>query len=342
MKIFQNQWRWQNILRSQPVESPSAFIYFSGPLAELIGPRDEMSKPIWRLEPNVFQVREPDPIYLIFRRCSHRFLQEIQTKKPGKIVFFIDDNIWEVGEESCLPEDYRKRLLQYKSEIFLPLGEIADTIISPSASILEHYAGKNCVLIAPSLVGDVSALKHFDAAGEPVEMVFCGTRSHLADLEMIAPDLRRLLDDFPNLRFTTFLGRHVPRLLQHRQSTHLRPMNWPTYRQFQQENNFHISVSPAIDSAFNQSRSISRMMDNAYFGAAGLFTDQKPFNEIIDHGLNGMLVDSSNGNWYEAISRLINNPKGLVALAYNGQITAGGIGDRVVHRRFLLNFLGLS
>lgn len=342
MQIFRNQWRWQNILRTHRSESPSSYIYFSGPLADLIGLPGTQSKPIWRLEPNVFHVREPAPIYLIFRSCSYEFLKAIRNEKPGEIVFFIDDNIWEIGEESYLPADYRKRLLKYKSDIFQPLCELADIIISPSAKILEHYTEKSSIQIEPALIGDVSTLEHFDTANEPIELVFCGTRSHLVDLDMIAPDLRRLLDDFPNLRLTTFLGRHVPRLLQHPQSTRLQPMTWTAYRQFQRENNFHISVSPAIDTAFNQSRSISRMMDNAYFGAAGLFTDQNPFSQVIDHGRNGLLVDSSNGNWYEAVSQLIDNPKELVGLAYNGQITARKIGDRSVRRRFLLNFLGLS
>jgi len=48
-------------------------------------------------------------------------------------------------------------------------------------------------------------------------------------------------------------------------------MSWEKYRAFVACHRFHIAIAPALDTAFNRSRSLSRLHDHAAYGAAGLF-----------------------------------------------------------------------
>ncbi len=323
-------------------DNPTSEIYFTGPLADLIGPAEMASASIRRVEPNVFEILDDEPATIIFRGCSERFLRKLQSAPQRQIILFMDDNLWVLDDDLFLPADYRARLLKFRTRIFFPLLALADLLISPSEKILEHAGGKSTALVHPGLIGAPSPLAHYQDGSQRVEMIFSGTRSHLADLEMIAEDLRRLLVNFPQLHLTTVLGRHSPRSLRCRNAIHLPPMSWPRYKGFLLKRHFHIALVPAINSAFNRSRSISRLLDNAYFGAAGLYSNQAPFANFLDHDVNGLLVDTGNGSWYETIVNLIKDRDQILKLASEGQSRAREIGNTARLREFWLKTLTLT
>lgn len=323
-------------------ETPTTSMYFSDVMSDLIGESIESNKPIIRLEPNVFEIVGDIKTILVLRYISPMRLDLIKKGFFQRIIYFVDDDMSSIELEKKLPEDYRRRMTNFKNEIVLPISRIASEVIAPSSHIIDKFKKVQKSILFPALLHEPSDLSHHENLYGQFNIVFNGTRSHLADLNFIVSALKSVLARHPQVRLTTFLGGHAPDGLKNNQTEHLPAMEWNSYRNFINVNKFHLALAPALETQFNRSRSPSRILDNAGFGAVGLYSNREPFSNWIKHGENGMLVSDGPKAWISMIDEMINNRVNTKAIAARGQQLASHLGDRNSVRKFWIDKLGLS
>jgi Glycosyl transferases group 1 len=323
-------------------ETPTTSIYFSDVMSDLIGENTASKKPILRIEPNVFMTVGQNPKILVVRYISPDGLLKIQRRSVKDVIYLVDDDISSIELESKLPKDYRRRMIKFKNEIVLPISKIASEIIAPSPLIVDKFRKKSKTILMPSFIHEPADLTHHDNLGEQFNIVFNGTRSHLADFNFIVPAIKNILSRNPHVRVTTFLGDYAPSGLQGSQVSHLSAMDWNSYRRFVGANKFHVALAPALDTQFNRARSPSRILDNAGYGAVGIYSDRQPFSDWIVHNDNGLLVADEPNSWVAAIEDLLNNRSKSKAIAENGKQCALQLGDRNRMRQFWLDKLAIS
>ena len=319
---------------------PSASIYFSEPLADLIGSRRHQSdRPIRKISRNVYGCGN---CAVIIRYASPRDLQMLEAESFEKVYLLIDDDIFSLGENDGLPADYRRRLLGYREGPFRRLLELVTHVVAPSERILASYLRKRALQLDPAQCHQAGALVHHDRTRH-FDVVFAATRSHLQDLNHMAVALAEFLKARPEARLTTFLNGHAPRALKHMPNAiHLPVMEWSRYRVFVAENRFHAAIAPALDTAFNRARSISRLHDHAAFGAAGIYSRQPPFAGIVSDGQSGLLLANNPGEWRDALIRLAESREQTQGLAAGGQILSQTLGDMRRVRNFWLRELNFA
>lgn len=313
---------------------PSASIYFAEPLADLIGTRrSHPDRPILKITRNIYVC---DGCAIIIRYASPRDLRILESHGFKKIYLLIDDDIFSLGEHDGLPADYRERLLGYRDGIFRRLLDLVTHVVAPSERILAAYRRKRALQLDPAQTHKTGALVHHNRTRH-FDVVFAATRSHLQDLDHMAPALVEFLKARPDARLTTFLNGHAPRILKNLPNAiHLPMMEWGRYRRYVAENRFHAAIAPALDTDFNRARSISRLYDHAAYGAAGVYSRQPPFSGIVAHGQSGLLLPNNPPEWRDTLISLAGAREQTHALAVGGQILSQTLGDMRRVRNFWL------
>ena len=324
------------------VEVPSTSIYFSRLMADLISDTKDLSYPIWRIESNVFHIHGPNPSTIVMRYCSPGLRDELLSGRFGRLILFLDDNFWAMDRASGLDRSYRKRLAAYRDATLVPLLRKAELLVVSSDAIAQSAGAENVARVDPVMIRPVGGLRHFETVDARLSVVFPATRSHLVDLEMIEDELLQFLTQYPKAHLTTFLGAHAPKSLRLPNADHRRPLDWQSYEAVLEKERFHLSIAPAIDSLFNRSRSLTRILDNAYLGAVGLYTDSEPFQSVVDHQKSGILVPREAGAWFAALEKAYHDRKELAQVAAAGQSLAQDIGDAAKWRRFWLSLLQIG
>lgn len=235
----------------------------------------------------------------------------------GPVHYLIDDDIPAGIADPALPEGYRQRLEQaFRESVETRAFRRITMVITPSARLEERYRalGVEVRRLDPAWpVPQTADLRHF-AAGGPVRVAFLGTRSHLADL-----DLLREAVEAPRRtwEFHHFLGAHAPEWLLRQTLVEAHaPMGWAGYRRKLARLRFHLAVYPMQDTPFNLARSCNKVMEHAMAGAASVFSARVPFAGMIRNGQDALLA--ADDEWTALLHHLCADPAGLHGLAEAG------------------------
>lgn len=318
--------------------NPTTDIYFAIPLHDLIkSPLAVKSNcPISRIGPNCFLANNRA---VVIRYITEKELQTLHRLKVDKLFYIIDDDFQFLQDDNSLPEDYRRRLLNFSSNQLPKLLAITDAVVAPNDKILKSYSDKQTFFLHPSFTALCDDFSHFKETGT-IKILFSGTRSHLNDLRMVEQTLSRICQKNPDVQLTTFLADHAPEtLLNQPNIIHRKAKFWKSYRKILRTERFHIALTPHADTIFNQSRSINKLYDHAAFGAAGIYTDMPPLNQIIENGQSGLLIGHGATNWEQAINNLIQNISFAKQIAQNGASLAKKLGNHEVVRSFWMEKL---
>ncbi|MEM7426512.1 MAG: hypothetical protein AAF441_10470 [Pseudomonadota bacterium] len=318
-------------------ETPTTTIYFAHAMAGLIG--DDMTSVVRRIEPNVFLAGDT---LLVVRHWSGPTREVLRSRPDLKVIYLIDDDIWTKESQAELPTAYRARVERLLRDFNAQIAGRVATVVAPSTKILERFGRSETRLIEPGLIYEIPDLDHHEEPALPFSIVFSGTSSHIADLASIADELAGFLAGRTDVHFTTFLGDRAPEALKLANCTHNRPMSWPEFRSRVAGLRFHAGIAPANATEFNASRSSTRLLDHAAFGAAGLYTVGSGPASAVTHDGDGLLVGAESGAWANALDRLATNREQCTVLARAGQKTARKIGDLDRLRDFWLNELCLK
>lgn len=327
-------WRRRRVL-----ETPTATIYFAGPMAGLIGRPGDRARPIWRLGPNVYHRHGPDPHTVVLRSFDFRTRAAMASHGPARLHYVIDDDVHAGADEPDLPVRYRKRLARLRDGVMSRMLAHAQHVYAASEHLADRLTALNGTVeeIRPTLAAPVADLLHHDDG--PLHLVFPGTRSHLADLEAVAGDVRRFLQTRPQAMLTTWLGDAAPDALRLPNAVHHRGLDWPGFRAVLRTRRFHIALLPARPTAFNAARSHNKVLECACLGAAPLVGRAMPYADLVRDASSGTVVEAD--GWLGALSRLDEDRAGLRRQAEANRALALRIGgpERLLH--FWSDRLGL-
>lgn len=317
---------------------PTVDIYFNEPLKAYISEWTTRSskRPIHRLGPYSYYANNK---VVIIRYVTDKELRKIHSLQPKQCYYFIDDNLFATAEDLTLPDDYRARLATFTKRQLPKILTLADTVVTPNPVINNSYSDKRKLLLHPAYTHICRDFSHFENT-KSLNILFCGTRSHLNDLLFIKDVMIDICQRYNHVKFITYLGHHVPADLSRQPNTiHHSSMTWPRFKRLFGVDRYHIGIAPYTKTAFNCARSTNKILDHAAFGAAGIYTDQPPNNNSIIHRQNGLLVGEKAEDWYEAIEGLIKDVPLTCQLARAGASLAADIGDPKVVRDFWLKEL---
>jgi len=336
---------WTKLFHGRGSDIPTVDYYFLGAMRDLVGTPDDgnAARPIVRRGPFTFTTRDR---LVIVRYITAEELRWIDKHRSEQVFYVLDDMLPMAEHCSELPADYRARLASFARELLPRILDLQPTVVAPSQAILDLFAHQSTELLDPCCLTIADNFQHFGLAGPdrgPTRLAFLGTRSHGAGIDFLAPVLERLVGGRDDIRCTLFWGKHAPPSLAHRPGIDNRaPLTWSAFKGFLARERFHIVLAPLPDTPFNRGRSITKLLDAAAVGAAGVFSDRLPFNRSITRELDGLLLPDDAGVWCSEIGRLVADLDHTRKLAERGAACARRLGEPARLRRFWSERLGLA
>jgi glycosyltransferase involved in cell wall biosynthesis len=158
---------------------------------------------------------------------------------------------------------------------------------------------------------------------QPVVIGYMGGQTHTADLEMITPVLRRILDEYSGRVTLRFWGAAPPAELGENPAVEwhrLEILDYSEFVRYFSAQTCDIALAPLADHPFNRAKSAIKFLEYSARGMSGVYSRLDPYESLVVSGENGFLACGEQ-EWFEALSRLIADPALRLQVANNAQHT---------------------
>jgi hypothetical protein len=149
-----------------------------------------------------------------------------------------------------------------------------------------------------------------------------GTASHNVEIRWLYPVIAEVLRRNQQISFEIVGGSEVYRLYRslHR-VTVIHPMKWSAYHHFLNAEKRHIGLAPLLDTPFNKARSYAKFFGIHSCGAVGIYSNKGIFNDIVQHGVDALVIEMTHEAWVEAILQLSESARLRETLFANASLT---------------------
>lgn len=294
---------WDNVLPKLRLLDPAGFLGIT-----VLPSNDYPSESIF-----LQNIEQADLVYIQrdYPRYFEAYRQVIQIAREFNkpILYDIDDLLFETTDFPNQEEaDY------YLPAIGLILDAIisADIIVTPSVN-LKHYLDPlhPNVHVFPNFLNDrkwhlrePSSLKDKE---RPLTIGYIGTRSHIGDIEALAPVVEKIGQIYSEKVQFQFWIEQSPSQLMRFNNVNWSPFMAPDYDDYiawMAEIQPDIWIAPLLDKPFNRVKSPIKFLEYSACGAPGVYSKVAPYTEVITHGENGLLA-SSVDEWVQMIRLLV-------------------------------------
>jgi glycosyltransferase involved in cell wall biosynthesis len=218
----------------------------------------------------------------------------------SKLVYEIDDDVFSTDPVNWMAHRVYSHL--DVQDAVAHAAEVADLVTvttEPLAQIMRRYNPN--VLIIPNHV-PTGILDIERPHRDKVVLGWAGGASHAADLAMVAPQLRRLLDREPSVELHLIGTDYTETIRRPTRFTRWDPDLMTYYRNI----DFDIGLAPLTDSVFNRSKSHIKALEYAALGIPALATDAEPYRDFVIDGVTGYLVRREH-EWFRRLRELVND-----------------------------------
>jgi len=265
---------------------------------------------------------------LIVRSLGERWVRllERHRKRFGRIVYLIDDDLGAVTRTDGLPAAYVARLsgLAMRQPALLAL---ADEVVACCDSLVSQLGREhaNVSLLTPPLLAPPIELANFTRPDWTIG--YHGTRAHRDDIAHLAPALTSVMAAHPQVRLEVMMGRHVPDSLAGIARLEApEALPWKAFQHYQATRRIQIGLAPLLETPFNGGKSWIKFLDIAAMGGVGIYSRRAPYTEIVEHGVDGLLVGDDPEEWQSALEQLLAAPAVTRAMAERALQKARDIG----------------
>lgn len=263
----------------------------------------------------------------IFFRCPiTEIIREFITeaKKLNKTIYFdIDDLVIDTKYTDQIK--YVQSMQKKDRELYdsgvrriqetLKLCEYAITTTTTLKQELENYPNFKEIFINRNVASDEMfflseiAYKKRKKKRKYIRLgYFSGSITHNPDFELIKSAIKRLLEDYNNIKLVLCGLIDLPEdLKEYEKRIEIRPfVDW---RKLPEEiARVDINLAPIEDTIFNRAKSENKWTEAGLVRVPTVASKVGAFAEVIKHNEDGILVENTEYQWYQAIKELIDDP----------------------------------
>lgn len=217
----------------------------------------------------------------------------------AKLVIDLDDDPFVVNEGH--PD---KEKIEEKRQMRERMIKIADHIVCSTQQIADSVSKINpYVTVIPNAIDPKFWYKKNKVIKDgKIRIGWMSSGSHFADLPIINPVMKEILEKYPNVEFhfagMTWDEHRSERFIHHKGSK-----NYLAFPKWYAGIGIDIAVAPLKDNEFNRSKSNIKWMEAAMLEIPTVASDVAPYR-CIQHGTNGFLA-SNQVQWVKYLSLLI-------------------------------------
>lgn len=312
-----------NVLAILPGLIPSTIIGIVKPL-ERLADKGEINlrvKTTWRAK--LKDIHEAD-VVVFCRNTDYKDLTFLyEAKRAGKyVVYDIDDNFFAIPTHSGLGMMHRWSPRLFIVNEFFRLSDTVRTYAQPMYD--EAVKHNDNVLLVKSYF-DFSLIDHLQtpprSADEAVRICYQTSRGpHDTMMNLFIEPLNQVIFENPGKIEFHFWGKEYPPVTN-RGAVRLHPFD-KNYNRFVADayrSRFDIGLAPIGTDLFSRSKTNNKYREYGAMGVAGIYTRMSVYEDCVEDGVNGLLVDNTEPAWRDAIERLVRDPDLRRRIADNAQ-----------------------
>ncbi len=286
----------------------------------------------WSQLPNVADLHGACVIFIRYVTAAWRTLIEQTKHSLARLIYFMDDDLFDWRAAKGLTWRYRFKLLKRATWQRKWLLKMQPELWVSTPWLQQKYAQYKPCLVLPAPLNPANYCNklpnHADSANVEIKhsdkvvakkcnisardgatdltkdcvVFYHGTGSHQAEIEWLLPVIEQVLAVNNSISFEIIGNAKTHKLYDHlKRVTVIPQMKWPTYQDFIKQSGRHIGLAPMLDHPFNQARSYTKFFDIHRAGAAGIYAEQGPWRKFIEPSKQGVLVPMRVASWVSAI-----------------------------------------
>ncbi len=239
-------------------------------------------------------------IFIRYIPTSWAKLIDANRKRLSGLIFFMDDDVLDVSSTAGMSWLYRYKLAKFSACHINWLRSQGVEIWVSTPYLQQKYASWQPKLVLPTPVA---------ATQNHIRLFYHGSpATHKPEIAWLHPVIKEVLGNNDKISFEIIGGANVHRLYRNLPRVNIiHPMKWSSYQAFISTPGRQIGLVPQLDLPFNRARSYTKFFDIHRCGAVGIFSPNSACAEIIDHNVDGLIVDLNREAWVEAILKLAND-----------------------------------
>ena len=256
-----------------------------------------------------------DATVIFVRYICAAWVKLIEKVRPHlhKLIFFIDDDVFSVAASAGMSLRYRFKLANLAARHYGWLQKQAAQLWVSTPYLYNKYSHLQPRLVLPAPVGRPKSV---------CCLFYHGTASHNAEIRWLRPVIEQVLARNNGIAFEIVGGDDVYKLYRGLDRvTVIHPMKWSAYQCFLNAEQRHIGLAPLLNTPFNKARSYAKFFGIHSCGAVGIYSENGIFSQIVQHGINGLVISMQQEAWVEAILHLVDNETLRNTLYFNANIT---------------------
>lgn len=243
-----------------------------------------------------------------FTNGSMYSLINVVCEKLGvPFVIDVDDDWFDIPEDN--PVWNKLTQLQW-ANIMVMLEDVrfvTTTNDHLAGKIVAHRTEKdpNTVVVIPNMIS-TSEYEHPPIDnGDKIIIGWAGGSSHYRDFHEtnVLPAIRRIMHEHKNVELHV-CGMVVDEYIPKKRLKTYEPQRGLKWLDLYRELSFDIGIAPLLGREFDKSKSNIKWQEYSLMGAAFVGTNVGPY-KTVRNGLNGLLVNNTEQEWYEALKKLV-------------------------------------
>jgi glycosyltransferase involved in cell wall biosynthesis len=296
------------ILAILPALIPSSIILIVEPLLYLAG----LGKVEVRVRLEHLYVRASDLEWadlVVFCRNTEPAYNDIlqrvlALKKP--YLYELDDNFFELPLNS--PEGRYHRTSERIDQLvrYITDADLVRVYSLPLQTRAKQYTLNATFVKAPVNLFSIPNIPPYSGSGR-LKIVFSTSRTIADDLSQIfVKDLIRVINEFGNTIEVHFWG-FMPEELKHFPSVkfHRFLPNYQKYMRKMYRQGYDIGLAPMKNDVFHNSKTNNKFREYGACWIAGIYSNSEVYSNCVEDGVTGLLVSNDEGEWYQAIVRMM-------------------------------------
>lgn len=310
--------------------------------ARLIRPMQELGKQkgfkvtVFNGQPNLDWreiAKEYDFLYLNYITNPDSFVLSTYffVKEGKKIIFDIDDLIWDIQDDNAAYSTYAPGS-EGRAVVTDIIARGCDYVTCTNDYLrrgIAQYTQKelNRIRVFPNFID----LKLYKWRSEPqddyeIKIGYFGSSSHFNDL--VDPNfikaLERIMDEDPRVRFYTIgaMIQQIKKRFGPRYTTGFGDHD--IYKWVKMMPNLlkdvDFYVAPLLDMTYTKSKSGIKFLEMSSTTVPGVYQDIRQYQELVEHGKNGFLAKTED-DWYKAMKKMCSSAELRRELGHNAFAT---------------------
>ncbi|WND03232.1 hypothetical protein QGN29_02470 [Temperatibacter marinus] len=287
--------------------NPTNDLYFLNSCRDLVQTFWRRNRPIKRIGDHTFKAENH---YLVIRDDDPEILDPILKDTSKKLIYLIDDNIWEAQEDTSLSKNYRHKIQSFKEHADRLIAK-ADHVVVSSSYLKKFLPDHPKVsLMRPAWGASLPNGNHYSYADKIFNLVHIGTTSHRAGYRLLRPVVKALLERHDHVTFTYHSNEPLMEELdQHPRVKRRQHLRWAFFQRHIGKYPYHLALYPIADTPLNKGRSINKILEHPLSGCAGVYTQGWIHEHYVQEYQAGLSLPASVEAWVEGIHEIIESPK---------------------------------